>query len=107
MNMENELRKALRRESPPAGFADRVIAKAGQPVRLPSRQPWWKFRPLVFANAFLLTAVLSIGGLMYKRHEEQRALEARRQLVTALNVTRASLQKAQERIRRVAAKPIL
>jgi hypothetical protein len=106
MNMENDLRKALCRESPPAGFADRVIAKAGQPGRAP-HQHWWKLRPLVFANAFALTAVLFIGGVMYQRHEEQRALEARRQLVTALNVTRASLQKAQERIRRVAAKPIL
>jgi hypothetical protein len=106
MNMENELRKALRRESSPAGFADRVVAKAGQPVPRP-HQPWWKFRPLVFANAFALTGVLFIGGVMYQRHEEQRALEARRQLVTALNVTKASLQKAQERIRRVAAKPIL
>ena len=106
MNVENELRKALRREPPPAGFADRVIAKAGQPAPRPWR-PWWKFRPLVFANAFALTAVLFIGGVMYQRHQEQRALEARRQLVTALNVTRASLQKAQERIRRVAAKPVL
>jgi hypothetical protein len=106
MNMENDLRKALRRESPPAGFADRVIAKAGQPVR-PPHQHWWKFRPLLFANASALTAVVFIGGVMYQRHEEQRALEARRQLVTALNVTKASLQKVQERIRRVAAKPIL
>jgi hypothetical protein len=106
MNMENELRKALHREPPPAGFADRVIAKASQRAPRP-HQPWWKLRPLVFANAFALTAVLFIGGVMYQRHEEQRALEARRQLVTALNVTRTSLQKAQERIRRVAAKPIL
>jgi len=103
MNVENELRKALRRQSPPAGFAERVIAKAGGQFRT----PWWKFRPLVLANAVALTVVLFAGGVIYQRHEEQRALDARRQLVTALNVTRVSLQKAQERIRRAAAKPIL
>jgi len=103
MNLENDLRKALRRERAPAGFADKVIAQAGKPVRA----PWWKFRPLVLANAFAVTAALFAGGVIYQRHEEQRALEARRQLVTALSLTKASLQKAQERIRRVSAKPVL
>ena len=106
MNMENELRKALGRESPPAGFAGRVIALAGGRVQA-ERRPWWKMRSLVFANASAVTAALLLGGVIYQRHEEQRALEARRQLVTALHVTKASLQKAQERIRRVAARPVL
>jgi hypothetical protein len=106
MNIENDLRRALRREEPPAGFTERVMALAGVRAE-PRREPWWRVRRFALTNALAVTAALLIAVVVYERQEEQRALEARRQLVTALNVTRSSLQKTQERIRRVAAKPIL
>ena len=111
MNLENNLRRALQREAPPAGFAQRVVAAAGGPkpasLLAPQRTLWWKAKPLVFANAFALTVAVLAAGIVYQRHEEQRAQDAGRQLVTALNLTQATLQKTQERIRRIATKPVI
>ena len=107
MNLENDLRRALRRAQPPPGFADRVISLAAQsaPSPRPGTTRWWQFRSLVFATA-TATAVV-IAGVAWQGHQQERSLEAQKQLITALNVTQASLQKAQQRIRRVAAKPPL
>ncbi len=38
MNLEDELRTALRRENPSPGFAERVVARA-QSSRAPSKRP--------------------------------------------------------------------
>ena len=107
MNLENDLRRALRRTEPPSGFADRVISLAAPSASLPKpgATRWWQLRGLVFATA-AATAVL-IAGLAWQGHQQERSLQAQKQLITALNVTQASLQKAQQRIRRVAAKPPL
>ena len=107
MNLENDLRRALRRTEPPSGFADRVISLAAPSASLPKpgATRWWQLRGLVFATA-TATAVL-IAGLAWQGHQQERSLQAQKQLITALNVTQASLQKAQQRIRRVAAKPPL
>jgi hypothetical protein len=114
MSMDENLRDALRREAAPAGFAERVIRTAGIRLDLTKNAaptgagtiPWWRTRRFALANAVALTAAMTIGGRVYQRNQEERALEARslearRQLITALSVTRTSLQKTRERIRRV------
>ena len=105
MNLEKDLRRALQREEPPAGFAGRVIARAARSLPLARPRRWWQFRGFVLANALATGAAVLITGVAWQRHQQQRTLEAQRQLITALTVTQASLQKAQQRIRRVSAKP--
>ena len=106
MNLEDSLRQALRREPAPRGFAARVMSAASARA-VPLRQPWWGVRGLVLRSALAGTSVVLIGGVGFQRYEQRRALEARHQLLTALTVTKVSLQKAQERIHRIAAKPVL
>jgi len=80
MNLEDELRKALRREEPPAGFAERVLAVAAAQAEAPAR-PWWRFPPMrlvsVAGGAVLL---LAMAGAAYRQWQgemaKQRALVA-------------------------------
>lgn len=99
MNLDQELRNALRREPAPDGFAARVLAKTRvTEIRV---TPWWR-RPaaLALAAALLLAALIPSAVSEYHRRERQRGLEAKEQLMTALSITRVQFQQAKERIRR-------
>jgi uncharacterized protein HemX len=110
MMREEDLRRALRREEPPAGFAERVLARAVPAA--PARRWWWQ-RPAQFipVAAVLAALFLAVGiGWQRRQHEQaqqEQAQQAGRQLNAALNITRNRLQKTQERIRRIAAKPVI
>ncbi len=95
MNLENELREALRREAAPEGFADRVLAKTR------GAGPMWR-RPVVLAVAAALVMTVAIPSEVarYRRREQRRAIEARDQLIQALAITRVQLRHAKEQIRR-------
>lgn len=103
MMREEDLRRALRREEPSAGFAERVLGQT-RPARV--RWRWWRPTRLVPAAA-ACAALLLAAGVGWQRRQEARAQEAGQQLNAALNITRTSLQKTQERIRRIAAKPVI
>jgi len=92
VNLENELREALRREPAPEGFAARVLART-RPT------PWWK-RPAVLALAAGVTLAALIPSAVYEYRQRQRAMEAGNQLMTALNITRTQLQRTREELRR-------
>lgn len=83
-DLELELRAALRRDSPRAGFTSRVLD------RLPSHNPpspWWRL-----AVAAVLVCALVLGGTAYRR--QQREMAARRteqQVVFALRLAAAKL----------------
>ncbi|HTA45895.1 MAG TPA: hypothetical protein VK789_25795 [Bryobacteraceae bacterium] len=99
MNPEHELREALRREPAPEGFAARVLAQTRiPPIRV---TPWWR-RPatLALAAALLLTLMIPSEISNYRRREQQHGLEAKKQLMNALAITRVQLQQAQARVRR-------
>lgn len=99
MNLENDLREALRRESAPADFAAKVLARTViSPIRV---MPWWR-RPVVLALAagLVLGALIPTTIFEYHQHEERRALAARNQLMAALAITRTSLKRAKARIQR-------
>jgi hypothetical protein len=92
MNLEDELRRALRQEPAPAGFGDRILAKT---TRV---QPVWR-RPvtLAVAAALALAAIIPPAVKEYRRRE--RGVEVRDQLLSALSITRAQLRQTREKIR--------
>jgi hypothetical protein len=96
MNLEDQLRDALRREDPPEGFAERVIREAGparvQFRRAPARRtlPWlW---PAVAAVAAALVLAVSV---QYRRAQEERA---GKQVVYALQIVAEELNMAQSEV---------
>jgi hypothetical protein len=92
VNIEDDLRKALRRESAPRDFAAKVLARTSR--RTASR------RAAVFALAAALAAAAIIPPAVHQYRQRQRALEAKDQLIAALSITRTQLQQAKEKIRR-------
>jgi hypothetical protein len=87
-NLESKLHEALRRQEPPAGFAERVISQAG---RSRTSRPRWRF--LYPAAAFAAAAALVLSVSMeYRSLQEERAglqtIEALRIASDALNTAR-------------------
>jgi hypothetical protein len=94
MNLEEQLRGALRREPAPVDFAARVMARV--PVVI-----WWR-RPMTLALAagLAMAAVIPPAVSEYHRRERERAMEAKAQLVTALAITQFQLRQVSEKIKR-------
>jgi hypothetical protein len=112
-NLETALRASLRREAAPADFAAKILAKASatlpQPalsvVKLPEVKPKpkpWLRRPFTLALAAALAAVAIVPAVVldYERRETARGLKAKRDLLTALAITKDQLQQAREKVRR-------
>ena len=84
---EDELRSVLHRQDPPAGFADRVLARA-RPKAAARRASW-------IAAAIAAGLLLSVGGFEYRQYEGRKA---KRELVLALEIAGSKLNIAQEKI---------
>lgn len=97
MDIERDLKDALRRRGAPPGFASRVMARiesgeAEAPAVYPQRKPW-----RAIAAAILLTAVL--GGWAAHQESERRAGErARDEVLLALRITSEKLHEAREQV---------
>ncbi|HEY4641169.1 MAG TPA: hypothetical protein VII75_07470 [Thermoanaerobaculia bacterium] len=88
MNLDEELKLALRRKEPPPRFRDRVLAATKQ-------RPRKIWRPL--AAAALLTLV--IGGTTARYVEQRREGErAKEQVLLALRITSQKLHDTREHI---------
>jgi hypothetical protein len=103
---EDVVRSALRRDPAPPDFAAKVLAKtAALDNKGIDRKviiiPLWR-KPAAWALAAGLTiaAVVPPSVMEYQRRREARALEAKRELLIALEVTRVKLQQTRERIQR-------
>jgi hypothetical protein len=120
-DLDDELRHALRREEPPAGFADRVLNRVaeqpqnaqtwgpplGGPIRLkpdptgiattPSKVPF-----IQWAAAAALVAAVA-GGFDYVAKQKERAdgEAATARVVLALHIAGTKLQLVQTRINRM------
>jgi hypothetical protein len=71
MNLEDQLRDALRRRNPSVGFAERVAARAHSGYRV---DPVRRFRGLWTASAVVLAAVVMFAAtLLWRRAQEERA----------------------------------
>lgn len=100
--MENDLRRALARKEPPAGFAARVLAAAdSQAARRASHWSW--FRPQMrWAVAALACVLILTAGLAIRQQRERemraRGEAAKQQVMLALRITSAKLHVAQAKV---------
>jgi hypothetical protein len=99
MDIESDLKRAMRRESPPSGFASRVVARLDAKPAQRRRAPWWR----AVAAGIVLTA---LGG-GWAVHEQVRRLErregerARDEVLLALRIAGAQVRTAQEHVHEI------
>jgi len=98
---DDGLRNALRRVEPPAGFTDRVMARARR-GNAPLSGPAWSAAGGSIARwaAAAVLAVAVTGGVWY-RAELRRQAEgeaARRQVLLSLRIAGAKLQHVQAKV---------
>lgn len=84
--LEEQLKQALARVEPPAGFAARVSA--------PPRPSWWR-SPAIAAALVLVTVG---GGVAWRRHQGELAKE---QVMTAMRIASGKLSRIQAHVREV------
>jgi hypothetical protein len=101
MNVESDLRHALRRERPAPGLAERVLARAAQEQHVAtvrSRPRRWR----ALAASLLLTTVVggwAAHGVAERRREAGE--RARDQLLVALRITSAKVREAQHEVHEI------
>lgn len=93
--VESELRKALSRRTPPAGFTSRLMGAVRAEQR-PRRMPWrW-----VAAGA--MAASLSLGAFMQKQYSDRQELVAARQaeaeLLLSLQLAGVKINQARDAV---------
>lgn len=93
MNLEDELRAALRRENPSAGFPERVVARAQS-----SRAPKASIHRMIWAMA--LAAMLVIGFTSNYEYRQMKAERASRDAVIALRIASEKLNLARDKVLR-------
>lgn len=98
MSLENDLRHALRRESPPAGFASRVLQRI-EHEHTPRRNRWWR----AVAASVTLTALLG-GWAAHTVHERRQGEHAREQVLLALKIAGEKVRYAQQEVRTIGTK---
>jgi hypothetical protein len=87
--LDEELKMALRREPPPPGFAERVLAGAG---KRRSGRPWW-------AAAIAATLLVAVGlEFEHERHLRAKGEQAKQHVMLALQITGSKLHYVQEKI---------
>lgn len=112
--MDDALREALRRETPPEGLAERVMGTiredrsltvAGRSVAARLRGDWlaafWRPR-LRWATAMAAVALVG-GGLEYRNEMARRAEgeRARDEVMVALRITGGKLRMTRDMVRRI------
>jgi hypothetical protein len=93
MTLENDLKHALRRQAPAAGFSGRVMKRLEEAEK-PKRPVWWR------AAAASVTLAALLGG--YATHrvvERQRGERAKEQVLTAMRIAGEKVRYAQQEVR--------
>jgi len=106
MRIEEELKKAMARREPPAGFTQRVMARAvtNRPVGRGAGWMAWleRSRAWRLAGAAAGISLALSGGFFYQQHERaERGLAAKRQLLVAVRIAGTKLQKAHRQVLQV------
>jgi cytochrome bd-type quinol oxidase subunit 1 len=111
---EDELKNALRRQAPPDGFADRVLARAAEQDSRPAKRTWLDSWLNIFAQPFApanllhwatvaaVAAALVVGGVHYRnvhvQRERAQGEAAKARLLLALRIAGSKLQLAKARV---------
>ena len=100
MDIEEQLRTALKRESPPAGFADRVMAAARGPRPEARGLSHWRA-----AAVLMLTVLVSAWSArqIERRREGERA---RDEVMLALHIAGAKVHYAQTQVHEIGSKTL-
>jgi hypothetical protein len=95
MNLEHDLKHALRRRSPDPGFAGRVLQRLEDEPQRRRRPVWWR------AAAASVTLAAVLGGYATHRAAEQRreAERAKEQVLLALSIAGEKVRYAQQEVR--------
>jgi hypothetical protein len=115
--IEENLKQAMNRVDPPAGFVARVMARVAAPSPVVAKSfsrpaspwmAWWKSltaHPVpAGAMVFIILVALGVGMAHWRRpalspvseHERMEGAKARAQMVLALKITGAQLLRMQE-----------
>ncbi|MDQ2945444.1 MAG: hypothetical protein M3Y27_05790 [Acidobacteriota bacterium] len=98
MDFEDQLRSALARKEPPAGFAERVAAESIRRDGWPSgRRNFWKTWAAGCIAASLLAGAFEMRQVESRR-ERDKGQAARTQLLQALRITGAKLHHIQQKV---------
>lgn len=93
MNLEHDLKRALRRKSPDPGLAARVLARAESAP--PAKRPvWWR----AAAASVALATVLG-GYVTYRAVEIRRGERAKEQVLLAMRIASEKVSYAQQEVR--------
>ena len=99
MNLDDELRAALRREDPSPGFAERVVAGRGtarvQSIPVPKTPVHRPIHRMIWAAA--IAAILVIGFTASFEYREMRAERASQDAVLALRIAADKLNLARDK----------
>jgi hypothetical protein len=101
--LDDELRNAMRREEPPEGFVERVLAK----VPATNQDKWtslfaWRGLKWALAGAMCLGLAAAVVEHQRAQEEQARGMAAKAQLMLALRITSYKLQFAQAKVQRIA-----
>jgi hypothetical protein len=105
--LDNELRNMLKRQEPPEGFADRVLARleTAPPdrnlVRCTARLWRWPVLRWAAVAAACLLIVLGVARYQHQQRVRAQAEQASRQAMLALEIARAELNTALEQAQRI------
>jgi anti-sigma-K factor RskA len=98
MNLEDDLRLALHRQSPPPGFAARVLERIEREARAETRRrpAWWR----AVAASVIFTAVAG-GWTAHTIHQRREGERAKEQLVQAMRIAGEKVHYAQQEVRAI------
>jgi len=104
--LEDDLRQALERQEPPAGFTDRVLARVkaeeAQPTLWQRLNDLFRMPALRMATAAVLCIVLAIGVTFeQQRRTREQGEAAKEKLLLALKITSSKLHTARSAVQAI------
>ena len=100
MNLDHDLKRALRSESPAPGFANRVLARIEQEQTRAARPrpAWWRAAAASVALAALVGGYSALHEQAERRAEGEKAKE---QVLQALAIAGSKVRYAQQEVRNI------
>jgi hypothetical protein len=97
MNIETELHETLRRESPPAGFADRVLDRIARDERQRRAPMRWR----AIAASVALAAIVGGWGAHEHALRVAEGEHARDQVLLAMRIAGSKVKYAQDQVKEI------